>query len=164
MHKESYQLMGGMLKRCKLPTANVLDVGSYDVNGTFRDLITARGWHYTGLDQVDGPNVDVVATDPFHFPFGDATFDVVISGSTMEHVTSFWRWIPELVRVLKPGGYLAIHTHWQFPEHRFPVDNWRFMPDGIKFLFDETGCLEQYNIRIANQMDIVGSAFKQVAQ
>jgi SAM-dependent methyltransferase len=153
--------MGKMLRRSKQHGAvSLLDVGSYNVNGTFRPLVEGQGWQYTGLDQTAGPNVDVVADDPFKFPFPAHTFDVVISGSTMEHVTAIWKWIPELVRVLKPGGFLAIHTHWQFPEHRYPVDCWRVLPDGMKFIFDETGQLADYDIRIANHMDIVGSAFK----
>ena len=149
-----------MLKRCSSAKANVLDVGSMNINGTFRPLIEGQGWQYTGLDVAPGPNVDIVADNPYHFPFEDGTFDVVISGSTMEHVQAIWRWLPELVRVLKPGGFLAIHTHWQFQEHRFPVDCWRVLPDGMQFLFDETGQLEQTKIEIANHMDIVGSAFK----
>ena len=160
MHADSYKLMAEMLTRCKRPTADCLDVGAYDVNGTFRPLVYQRNWRYTGLDQIAGPNVDVVADDPFHFPFDANSFDVVISGSTMEHVTRFWDWIPELVRVLRPGGFLAIHTHWSFMEHRYPVDCWRIMPDGMRFLFDETKQLQDYNIRIANKIDIIGSAFK----
>lgn len=152
--------MGEMLRRYTKQTAEVLDVGAYDVNGTFRPLVYQRNWRYTGLDQVAGPNVDVVAKDPFSFPFEAHSFDIVLSGSTMEHVTAFWKWIPELVRVLRPGGLLAIHTHWQFPEHRYPVDCWRIMPDGMRYLFDETGQLGNYEIRIANHMDIIGSAFK----
>lgn len=163
MHKESMQLMRQMLGRCTFERASVLDVGAFDVNGNFRGLVTGRGWQYTGLDQTAGPNVDIVAEDPFHYPFNDGAFDVVISGSTMEHVTAIWRWVPELVRVLRPGGFLALHTHWQFPEHRYPLDCWRFMPDGLRFLFDETGVLTDYDIRIANHMDIVASAFRKPA-
>lgn len=160
MHRESYSLMAAMLKRYDRPAANVLDVGSFDVNGTFRPLVTERGWRYTGLDIVSGPNVDIVSPDPFRFPLADASYDVVISGSTMEHVTAFWLWFHELVRVLKPGGFLAIHTHWQFIEHRYPLDCWRVLPDGMHYLFDSARCLERYEIRIANPMDIIGSAFK----
>ena len=138
----------------------VLDVGAYDVNGTFRPLVQSHGWRYTGLDVAAGPNVDVVTANPYSFPFDDDTFDIVISGSTMEHVKAFWLWLPELVRVLRPGGYLAIHTHWKFMEHRYPVDCWRIMPDGMKFLFDSTNVLNRYDIRIANDMDIIGSAYK----
>lgn len=164
MHADSYALIGEMLKRCdRLTDASVLDVGSYNVNGTFKPLIVERGWVYLGLDQTAGPNVDVVSSDPFHFPLASNQFDVVISGSTMEHVTRIWDWVPELVRVLKPGGFLAIHTHWSFMEHRYPVDCWRIMPDGMRYLFDMTEQLERYEIRIANKIDIIGSAFKAVA-
>lgn len=152
--------MAEMLGRYPHEHANVLDVGSYDVNGTFRPLVESRGWHYTGLDVSAGPNVDVVALTPFNFQFADNTFDIVMSGSTMEHVTAFWKWVPELVRVLKPGGLLAIHTHWQFMEHKFPIDCWRVLPDGMRFLFDDTHSLVEYDIAIRNHMDITGSAFK----
>lgn len=164
MHAESYALMGQMLDRAQRGDfAHVLDVGSYNINGTFRPLVEGRGWRYTGLDTVAGANVDVVTHDPFSFPLDDGAFDVVLSGSTMEHVTAIWRWIPELVRVLRPGGFLAVHTHWKFPVHRYPVDCWRIMPDGMRYLFDLTGALVDYDIRIANDMDIVGSAWKKAS-
>lgn len=161
MHKESYELMNEMLGHVSGgDSLNVLDVGSYNVNGTFRPLVENRGWRYTGVDTIAGPNVDVVTVNPFLFPFDDGTFDVVISGSTMEHVTAIWEWLPELVRVLRPGGFLAIHTHWKFPEHRYPIDCWRIMPDGMRYLFDMTAKLRDYRIRMANDMDIIGSAWK----
>lgn len=161
MHKESYELMNEMLGHVSGgDSLNVLDVGSYNVNGTFRLLVESRGWRYTGVDTIAGPNVDVVTVNPFLFPFDDGAFDVVISGSTMEHVTAIWEWLPELVRVLRPGGFLAIHTHWKFPEHRYPVDCWRIMPDGMRYLFDMTAKLRDYRIRMANDMDIIGSAWK----
>lgn len=164
MHPESYELMRQMLNEGpKQAGLSALDVGSLNVNGAFTPLVRAHGWSYTGLDMEAGSNVDVVVNDPFDYPYEDDTFDVVLSGSTMEHVTAVWKWIPELVRVLKPGGYLAIHTHWQFPEHRYPLDCWRIMPDGMAFLFNETGQLERYNIRIANSMDIVATAWKVAA-
>jgi len=164
MHQESYELMRHMLDEGpKQPGLSVLDVGSLYVNGTFTPLVRAKGWHYTGLDTTAGVNVNVVTEDPLNYPFEDNTFDVVMSGSTMEHVTAIWRWLPELVRVLKPGGYLALHTHWKYPEHRYPLDCWRIMPDGMRFLFDETGQLERYTIRIANDMDIIGTAWKVTA-
>jgi len=140
--------------------AKVLDVGSLDINGSYKPLITQRGWEYIGLDLVQGKNVDVVSKDPFRYPFQDCEFDIVISGSTMEHVTRIWDWIPELVRILKPKGYLVIITHWSFPLHRYPLDCWRIMPDGFRYLFEMTGKLEHYAIHIANETDIVASAFK----
>ena len=37
----------------------ILDVGSYDVNGSYREIFTAEGHEYDGLDMVKGPNVDI---------------------------------------------------------------------------------------------------------
>jgi SAM-dependent methyltransferase len=161
MHAEALQAMGELLSRIGLAGCEVLDVGSYDVNGTYRPLVEGRGGIYTGLDVCAGPNVDIVSKQPYGFPLADRSFDVVISGSTMEHVPAIWRWVPELVRVLRPGGLLALVTHWSFPEHRYPVDCWRILPDGMRFLFDETGALRDYEIRIASQWDIAASAVKQ---
>ena len=161
MHSEGLAAMTELLSRYGQPgPVSALDVGAYDVNGTFRPLVESLGWTYTGLDQVAGPNVDIVASDPYQYPIADGSFDVVLSGSTMEHVEAIWRWIPELVRVLRPGGMLAIVTHWQFPEHRYPVDCWRIMPDGMRYLFDQTSQLERYTIAIVSQYDIGATAWK----
>lgn len=161
MHAEAYTQMQTLLGKIEGETLDVLDVGSLDVNGTYRPLVEGRGWRYVGIDTCPGPNVDLVASDPFCYPLPDESFDVVISGSTMEHVTAVWRWIPELVRVLRPGGWLVIITHWQFIEHRYPVDCWRILPDGMRFLFDETRALAQYTIQIVSHTDIIGVARKQ---
>ena len=138
----------------------VLDVGSLDLNGTYRPLVVGEGWHYTGLDLEGGPNVDVVAEDPYRYPFDDGAFDVVLSGGTMEHVGEIWRWVPELARLLRPGGMLAIVTHWRYEVHRHPVDNWRVLPDGMRLLFDLTGCLERYEITIVSAYDVAALGWK----
>lgn len=161
MHAEALQAMTELLKRYDGPQpAGVLDVGSYDVNGTYRPLVQGLGWHYTGLDLCEGPNVDIVSPDPYRFPLADNTYDIVMTGSTMEHVEAIWLWVPELVRVLRPGGMLAIVTHWQFPLHRYPIDCWRIMPDGMRYLFDQTMWLERYQIGIVSPYDIAATAFK----
>lgn len=160
MHPGAIETMQEALNRAMIRGGRCLDVGAYDVNGNYRQLVTQNGWRYEGLDVVPGPNVDIVTDDPYDFPLVDNGYDVVISCSTMEHVQAIWLWIPELVRVLKPGGLLAILTHWQFPVHRYPVDCWRILPDGMEHLFDMTGRLEDYDIRIVNDTDIIASAYK----
>ena len=161
MHADSLKFMRTMLGRIRREDVRtVLDVGSLDVNGSYRELIESYGWQYTGLDVRPGRNVDVVSDDPFRFPFADDAFDVVISGSTMEHVTRPWLWVPELARVVRPSGLVAIVTHWSFEEHRYPLDCYRYLPDGMRELFDLAGTLGRYDIRIASNTDIVASAIK----
>ena len=163
MHTEAHAQMARLLDRVGVIGADVLDVGSLDINGNYRGLVEGRGWLYTGLDVVAGNNVDVVAADPYRYPLDDAGYDVVISGSTMEHVQAVWLWVPELVRVLRPGGTLVILTHTQWPFHPYPLDCWRIMPHGMSYLFDLTGQLEQYDIQMYNKNDISGMARKRTA-
>ena len=111
----------------------VLDVGSKDVNGTFKPLFT--GHRYVGLDIIPGPNVDVVTEELYCYPFDDETFDIVVSGSTIEHVPDMFSWIKEIARITKRGGLVCIigpsvHKY----QHRYPLDCWRIYPDGMVFL------------------------------
>ena len=159
MHPQAYIEMRRLLERAPESTAHVLDVGSLDVNGNYRRMIEGMGWDYLGLDIREGDNVDVVAP-PYDYPFEDGEFDVVISGSTMEHVVKPWIWIRELARVTAPGGLVAILTHHTFKFHEYPVDTFRYFPDGMKSIFDEAGCLRDYHIEMVNDTDIVGSAIR----
>jgi len=160
MHWEAMQKMNSILDDLKLDFANVLDVGSMDVNGSYRGSVEKRGWAYTGLDISKGPNVDVISVDPYGFPVDNNMYDLVMSGSTMEHVEDIWLWVPELVRVLKPNGYLVILTHTSWEYHPHPVDCWRIMPDGMRFLFDLTEKLIDYDISMFNIRDISAVARK----
>lgn len=162
MHEASMAQMSRILERWQ-GNASILDVGSYDVNGTYRPIVEQRGWTYTGLDVSAGPNVDIVTNDPYRFPVADNAYDIVISGSTMEHVQAIWLWVPELVRVLRPEGMLAIITHTNYPCHRYPVDCYRILPDGMSYLFDLTSKLYAYDIRMYNETDISGVAYKCVS-
>ncbi len=164
MHASALQDMDDLLNRAPSWTKTVLDVGSLDENGTHRGLTDGRGWECVGIDIRRGANVDIVVP-PYAYPFTDGQFDCVISGQAMEHVEDLKLWINECVRVLKPGGLLAITTVAQMFYHPYPVDCWRIMPDGMKWLFDQTGQLKQYDIRLTATSDdggqnIVGSAFK----
>jgi SAM-dependent methyltransferase len=163
MHEAALAQMDSLLDRWMAP-ALVLDVGSYDVNGNYRAIVERRGWEYVGLDLQPGTNVDVVAISPYDYPFPDGFFNIVISGSTAEHIAQPWQWIHELARVLKPGGMLAIITHASWPLHRFPKDYWRFMPDGLELLFDMATYLDGYDIRLFNgDKDIYGVAWRRAA-
>lgn len=158
MHEESLHMMANMLAGLGLEKALVLDVGSLDVNGSYKWIVEWVRWRYVGLDLVPGPGVDVVA-EPYRYPFADRTFDVVISGSTMEHVQALWLWVPELYRVLKDGGYLAICTLMSWEEHRHPVDCWRIMPDGMAYMLHWAG-FQYFQIEPVGTKDIRALARK----
>lgn len=110
----------------------MLDVGSYDVNGTYKMLFPDDYFEYIGLDMVPGPNVDVCIENPYVWnDFANESFDIVISGQAFEHTEFFWVTLGEMARVLKKDGLLCIIVPNQCYEHRFPVDCYRFYSDGM---------------------------------
>ncbi len=110
----------------------ILDVGSYDVNGSYKDIFADKRYKYAGLDMEKGPNVDIILKGPYDWS-GIATdsYDVVISGQTFEHTEFFWVTMGEMARVLKKDGIMCIIAPNGFKEHRFPVDCYRFFSDGM---------------------------------
>ena len=110
----------------------VLDIGSYDVNGSYREIFTSRGHNYTGLDMEEGPNVDICPTSTYVWEeISNDTYDIVISGQAIEHIEFFWITIGEIVRVTKKEGIICLIAPNGFDEHRYPVDCWRFFTDGM---------------------------------
>lgn len=140
MHKESMAIMGEFFKTLdKDADLSILDVGSLTLGGgTYRRLIESKQWKYVGLDVVAGGNVDVVATDPYRYPFPDNSFDIVISGQTLEHVARIWDWAREICRVTKDGGRVCIIAPSRGHRHHRP-DCWRVQPDGMRALLEHAG-------------------------
>lgn len=174
----------------------VLDVGSFNVNGSLRPLFTYNGcicavcakvevatnplgsccgksmllnqvcdgvkwrplqiksigpnWQYFGMDlrasceaygkdittnpHLKKFNVDILMDDPYKFPLGDNSFDVIVSTSCLEHDSLFWLTFNEMVRVVRPGGYIYINAPSSGPYHGYPDDCWRFQKDAYKAL------------------------------
>lgn len=136
MHLSSYQHMGRLAARYLNPASplDIIDIGSYDVNGSYRPHFNHSGWRYRGVDLSAGPNVEVVLESPYHLPFADHSVDVAVSGQAFEHIEFFWLTWLEIVRTLKPGGMIFLIAPSRGPEHRYPVDCWRYYPDGYAAL------------------------------
>jgi SAM-dependent methyltransferase len=117
----------------------IIDIGSLDVNGSYKPLFANPLWHYQGIDLEAGNNVDIVLESPYTLPLPDDAIDLVISGQAFEHVEFFWEAFKEIVRVLKPNGLAFIIAPSRGPEHRYPVDCWRFYPDGFRALAKYAG-------------------------
>jgi SAM-dependent methyltransferase len=78
------------------------------------------GAHVTGIDvapaivaeaEARNPGMEAVVADVRSLPFAEASFDVVFSGSTLDHfesVADIQRSLGELRRVLRPGGTLIL--------------------------------------------------------
>jgi hypothetical protein len=120
------------------PKAPVLEVGSYFVNGTIRDLFPEKG--YIGIDLQRGPGVDVV-TDICKSESHEE-YATVVCCETLEHIIEPWTAIERMYTALKPGGVLILTTHFAFPIHDYPGDYFRFTPDGLRYLLERAGFTE----------------------
>lgn len=136
MHKSSYEHMEKLVNKYLLdiPKLNIIDIGSYNVIGSYKTLFTKNNWIYTGVDTAAGPNVDIVLEDPYKLPFPDNHTDVIVSGQAFEHIEFFWLTFQEMTRILKPMGYIFLLAPSRGREHKYPVDCWRFYPDGFRAL------------------------------
>lgn len=110
----------------------IMDLGSLDVNGSYRPLFDKSLWQYVGLDITAGDNVDIVLKNSYNWPeIKTNSVDVLVSGQAFEHIEYFWITMLEIARILKPGGLGCIIAPSGGPEHKYPVDCWRFYPDGF---------------------------------
>lgn len=111
----------------------ILDVGSADVNGSYKEIFDEEGWVYHGADMQPGKNVDILLENPYDWSnINSEEYDVVISGQAFEHIEFFWITSLEINRILKSGGLVCIIAPAGGYEHKYPLDCWRFYPDGIK--------------------------------
>ena len=111
----------------------VLEVGSYNVNGSVRDYVMSLGpKEYLGVDAQEGPGVDWVANAEHLMDTVPGSFDVVISTEMLEHVDRWAVCIAEMTEMVTGGGLLVLTTRSPgFPYHPYPVDRWRFTVDGM---------------------------------
>ncbi len=118
----------------------VVDIGNYTIDGTIRSIFEER-LRYVAVDQVPGPNVDIVSSS-YSTPFERNSINCTLSVCCFEHDKMFWMSFLEMCRILKPGGFLFINSSVAGPYDAHPVDCWRFQKDawmGLKKWAVENG-------------------------
>lgn len=99
MHDAAFSFY--LAKLSKLPPLDVLEFGSYNINGSVRDAYPhAASWW--GIDIAEGNGVDEVA-DATTYDAG-REFDVVVCAEAFEHTPEWRTIIDNAYRHLKPGG------------------------------------------------------------
>lgn len=149
MHVSSLEHMKDLVSRYLEPATplRIVDVGSYDVNGSYRAIFDRPRWQYVGVDIAAGPNVDMVLSSPYRFPMPNSFADVVVSGQAFEHIEFFWLTWGEMVRVLRPGGIIFLIAPSRGSEHLHPVDCWRFLPGGYRALAKLAGNVDVVEVQ-----------------
>lgn len=91
----------------------ILEVGSFNVNGTFREHFAGE---YTGIDISDGMGVDIISLG-HEYDVPDWTYDVVFSTNSLEHDIYWRKTLINMIRVLKPDGLFFIICSGKWAEH-----------------------------------------------
>jgi len=127
---------------CYRRGANVV---ALDQNG--EEIAEVRKW-FAAMEQAGeapaGASAVAMEGDALNLPFDDDTFDKIIISEVMEHIPDDKGVLAEMVRVLKPGGLLAVTVP-------------RYLPEKICWaLSDEYHEVEGGHIRIYRGDELVG--------
>ncbi|OPX83690.1 MAG: Mycinamicin VI 2''-O-methyltransferase [Pelotomaculum sp. PtaB.Bin104] len=136
MHPSSRENMRRFVEKYVREGTKLLDVGSREIEGQFessyRSLFDGMNIKYMGCDMVPGENVNIVLEKPYVWKeIKPNSFDYVISGQMLEHVGFPWLTFLEIHRVLRPGGICCIIAPSAGYMHNYPLDCYRYYPDGM---------------------------------
>ena len=107
------------------PQAQILVIGAGD---------TSLAGDVTYTDVAFGRNVACIA-DAHDLPFESLAFDACIANAVLEHVADPQRCVAEIIRVLRPGGFVFAETPFMQPVHMGAHDFTRFTHLGHRRLF-----------------------------
>jgi len=147
----------------------VLDCGawngwflSYDVPQIAQRIALDFDSHYAADLKRQGIDFALANMEKGHFPFADASMDLVAMTSTLEHLSCPEEIATEIRRVLKPGGIVFItvpdirkykFNFWNDITHKRP-----FTDKSLRFLFETHGmetlelCSYNHNLFIAGNL------------
>lgn len=111
----------------------VLEIGSYNINGTVRDIVDIS----LGVDLRNGPGVDLVCpVEDLKNHVADGSFDAVVSTETLEHCRDWKAFVRNTWDAVKEGGWLVITmAHWNNGRHDYPSDYQRFSAEQIRHIY-----------------------------
>jgi len=126
----------------------VIDVGSYNFNGSIRPYIESlEPNEYLGVDLLEGEYVDIVCNaDDLVSNFGKESFDLVVCSEMLEHTKNWNATIHNIKNICKRGGTIFITTRsYGYPCHGFPNDYWRYEINDMKNIFNDFEIIQLEN-------------------
>jgi SAM-dependent methyltransferase len=145
-YMDYYPYLGRYLEQLPVEGRTVLEIGlGY---GTVGQILAARAGSYHGVDLAAGPvammrdrlrwldrpdDTAVVQASALELPWGNASFDVVVSIGCLHHTGDLRAAIDEVHRVLIPGGRALVmlynaHSFRQLAQ--VPRQRWRALREG----------------------------------
>jgi SAM-dependent methyltransferase len=115
-------------------------------------------FEYVCLDlEEPNPANSVIQGDITNCPqLESGSFDAVISVDVFEHIKEPWLAAPEIVRLLRPGGFTYHSTLFSWRYHPCPVDFWRFTPEAMMFLFKDLRVMRADFDTVERRRNLIG--------
>ena len=128
--------------------AVVFNIGSKDT-----PLQLPRGIRMVTVDIDPSVRPDIVADAHDLHMIPNESADGVLVISVLHHCKKPWVVVPELYRILKPGGIIYANIPFMFPFHVDPDDYWRVSHHGVEVLFEQFDKIDSgYNRGPASSM------------
>lgn len=122
-----------------LRPAKVLELGSYNVNGSARDALQEPYMEWIGVDYAAGPGVDVVMdAEDYLLTQNPASTDMIVCCEMLEHTPNPLLIVDLCHEVLVPGGlFIITQPGFHFPNHASAHydDYWRISPSGMEKIY-----------------------------
>ncbi|QXE91558.1 class I SAM-dependent methyltransferase [Geomonas subterranea] len=138
-------------------------IEKYAFNGPVLDVGGAnspyRRWFPTikSLDISPDRGADIIGDAHDMHMIPDASYDLVLCTSVLEHCLEPARVLAEIRRVLRVDGRLILSVPFVFPIHDAPHDYWRFTEFGVKRLLTEFE-IEEF-VEDMNTLETLGYMF-----
>jgi SAM-dependent methyltransferase len=99
---------------------------------------------YVGVDYAgEGHDHSKESIDVYYdgktLPFSDASFDAIFTSEVFEHIFTLPAILPELYRVLQPGGKMLVTCPFAWEEHEIPADYARYTRFALQDLLQNAG-------------------------
>lgn len=107
------------------------------------------------------PDINYIIGDIRNLPYRDGFFDYVIAGEILEHMEDPEEIIKEAVRVLSPGGILAVSTPYKdLCGGKSPTHVWEFEEEDIRKMLKKYGQAKTQVVKVDYYAYIFGYLFK----
>jgi len=137
----------------------VLDVGCG--KRPFYPFLPTTVTEYVGQDNDPALKPDIVS-DANAIPVEEGSFDTILCNEVLEHVYKPQEVLREIVRILKPGGYVYITVPMMWCLHYEPYDFWRYTPFSLRNLLEEAGLYVEKIERSGGLFSLIGQRVSDV--
>lgn len=141
----------------------IIEFGSYNINGSIKDILNTKAKEYVGVDWRPGPNVDLVSLA--HEVKFDKKFKAVVSASMLEHDPHWELSIKNMATLMKENGILVLtwgsalnpkHCLKEAPDRKFHC----LKVEKVTNLLKELGLYTTLLIYEGNLTKIIDISFK----